>query len=54
MKVANREQLLSFITQNKSKEISELAIHTFFMSYGYDHCRDTEYEEKLENKYGEK
>ena len=50
MRIINREQLLKFLMENKSKEIPELAVHTFFMSHGYEHDRNLKKESNNKNE----
>lgn len=50
MKVINREQLIKYLMENKSKEIPEIAIHIIYMQYGYEHDRNLKKEFNNKNE----
>lgn len=55
LRIINREALKQLIERSKSENISETAIHTFFIMYGQEHFDDKgDNKNELEGSTGEK
>ena len=49
MKVVNRELLKKYLSMSNSETVCENSIHTFFLTYGFEHDKDLEVTNELES-----